>query len=231
MDNNQYISGNIVTVIFMPEPTRANYKFIGWADSITTEPDYTADGTKTFIITGNKTLYAIWRLVNTITVTFDSEKLIATAAQAVEQNVYVEIAYYLDGQLETDTITILEGQTVGEFEVEGVEELSTVLAEPKYDDYFYYYAVTGDVTYKTVTYNSNGGSGTMQPQNVISGGNVILRTNTFTKTGEYFMGWATSAGGSVTLNDGATLQNVTENITLYAVWGYQITFNANGGQI
>lgn len=231
VDANQYVEGATVTAIFTPTPTKGGSEFIGWADSATTEPDYTVDGVKTFIITGNKTLYAIWRTVNTITISFTSTKIIATASEAVKSNINIGVIYLLEGEEHVDPISILEEETEGEFEVEDVEEIIFALALPKYDDYFYYKATVGEIIYKSVSYNSNGGEGTMQSQSVLSGSSVTLRTNTFTKAGEYFMGWATSAGGSATYNDGATLQNITENITLYAVWGYQVIFDANGGQL
>jgi uncharacterized repeat protein (TIGR02543 family) len=229
-DTNQYSSGATVTVIFSPKPTKSNSEFIGWATSIKDNPDYTQDGTQTFIITDNITLYAVWRTVNTITVTFTSEKIIATANEAVASNVALGIVYILGGEQEAIGMSILAGETTKEVAVAGVESIATAITTTKYDDEYYYNPVIGESVYKTVTYNSNGGTGTMQSQSVPSGSNVTLRTNTFTKEGEWFMGWATSASGTATYDDNAIISNLTENITLYAIWGYQIVFNGNGGQ-
>lgn len=56
----------------------------------------------------------------------------------------------------------------------------------------------------TVHYNANGGSGTMADGNSTAttwnyGTSYALRSNTFTKTGYTFLGWATSTGGSTSV--------------------------------
>ncbi len=56
---------------------------------------------------------------------------------------------------------------------------------------------------KTVTFNANGGTGTMAPQN--DNTPTALTTNTFTRTGYTFVGWNTVAGGTGTAyTNGAT---------------------------
>ena len=229
-DPNQYASGATVTVIFNPEPLKSGNKFIGWATSIATEPEYTVDGAKTFEITSAVTLYAVWRPINTITISFDSTKIFATASEAVTSEIQIGIFYIKGGQEIGNPITILEDGTTGEFAETGVEGLTMAIPAPKYDDNYYYNAVISEAAIRTITYNANGGSGTMAPQSVLTGGSAVLRTNTFAKTDEYFIGWANTPSGSVAYDDGATISNITENITLYAIWGYQITFNGNGGQ-
>jgi len=82
----------------------------------------------------------------------------------------------------------------------------------------------------TVTFNANGGSGTMQPQSFLEGVSQNLRANTFTRTGYSFAGWSTTPTGTVQHTNSQSIV-VNTNRTLYAVWthGYTITFNANGG--
>ena len=82
-----------------------------------------------------------------------------------------------------------------------------------------------------MTFNANGGTGTMSPQTA----NVptALTANTFTRTGYTFSGWNTAANGSGTAYaDGATY-SFSADITLYAQWTalptHTVTFNANGG--
>ena len=66
----------------------------------------------------------------------------------------------------------------------------------------------------TITFNSNGGTGTMQ--NVEYAGTYTLPTCTFTApTGKQFKGWATSANGSVI--EGTTI-NITADTELFAIW-------------
>ena len=73
----------------------------------------------------------------------------------------------------------------------------------------------------TVTYNSNGGSGTMTDSNspYWTGSTVTTKTNTFTApTGFTFNGWNTAANGSGTAYaEGATFA-ISANTTLYAQW-------------
>ena len=71
-------------------------------------------------------------------------------------------------------------------------------------------------TNHTVTFNANGGTGTMSTQTA----NVptALTTNTFTRAGYTFSGWNTAADGSGTAYaDGATY-SFAADITLYAQW-------------
>ena len=88
------------------------------------------------------------------------------------------------------------------------------------------------VTTYTVSFNANGGSGTMADVPNISG-NYALPTCTFTApSGQQFKGWATSASGAVITGTSIT---VSADTTLYAIWEpipvteYTITFNVNGG--
>lgn len=74
------------------------------------------------------------------------------------------------------------------------------------------------VTY-TVTFNANGGSGTMQPQTFTEGEAKALTANAFTCAGLTFGGWNTTVDGSGTVyTDGQTI-TVSSDMTLYAQWG------------
>ena len=84
----------------------------------------------------------------------------------------------------------------------------------------------------TLSYNANGGSGSMSSQTVTEGQSTKLKTNTFTKTGHTFTGWNTKADGTGTAyNNGASV-TLHGNTTLYAQWQlntYSFSFDANGG--
>lgn len=84
----------------------------------------------------------------------------------------------------------------------------------------------------TVSYNGNGHNSGTAPTTVTvdSGGSTTAAANPFTKTGSTFTGWNTAANGSGTsYAAGATISNITSNITLYAQWqgNPTITFDAN----
>lgn len=85
----------------------------------------------------------------------------------------------------------------------------------------------------TIIFNANGGVGEMQPQKIYTDSRENLTTNSFVYSGYTFMGWATSASGSVVYYDGANYKMGTNSVyNLYAVWSkdtYNITYNLNNG--
>ena len=93
----------------------------------------------------------------------------------------------------------------------------------------------GSSTY-TVTYNANGGSGSVptDSNNYLQGATVtVLGSGSLVRSGDTFAGWNTQANGSgTTYTQGQTFSMGTSNVTLYAVWvlsTYTVTYNANGG--
>ena len=83
----------------------------------------------------------------------------------------------------------------------------------------------------TVTFNANGGTGSMSPQTASAP--TALTLNAFTQSGYTFSGWNTLANGTGTAyTDGATY-SFAADITLYAQWtvipSHTVTFDANGG--
>ena len=73
--------------------------------------------------------------------------------------------------------------------------------------------------YKYLTFNANGGVGTMSGQEIENSGK--LNTARFARTGYTFQGWAKTPNGAVEYADGAEI-TATETdkgpVTLYAVW-------------
>ena len=89
-----------------------------------------------------------------------------------------------------------------------------------------------------VNFNANGGSGSMSSQSMKYDLQKALNSNTFTRKGYTFKGWATSAGGGVTYSNGASVKNLTSanngTVNLYAVWepkSYKLNLYTNGGTI
>ena len=90
------------------------------------------------------------------------------------------------------------------------------------------------VTNYTVSFNLNGGAGSIANQTIASGGKVTKPTNP-TRSGYTFMHWSTTPNGSAyNFNN-----SVNNNITLYAVWQvnsentpvtyYTVKFDLNSG--
>lgn len=86
---------------------------------------------------------------------------------------------------------------------------------------------------KHVTFDANGGTGTMVKQIIDDSGN--LPANAFTREGYTFAGWATEPNGPVVYNDEAEITVTKETkgaMTLYAVWTpdeYAISYELKGG--
>ncbi|MDD5051906.1 MAG: InlB B-repeat-containing protein [Sulfuricurvum sp.] len=86
----------------------------------------------------------------------------------------------------------------------------------------------------SLTYNSNGGSGTVSDSNspYIPNSLVTVKDGSnLTKTNYKFVGWNTNQNGTgSTYQAGATF-NITTNTTLYAMWAiaYTVTYNINNG--
>ena len=69
-----------------------------------------------------------------------------------------------------------------------------------------------------VTYNANGGEGTMKPDTFYYGVSKQLSEIKYTKSSHYFTNWNTKADGTgIPYKDGQTLM-ISKNITLYAQW-------------
>lgn len=107
---------------------------------------------------------------------------------------------------------------VGIDRVGGTMTATTSYTVPKLDSY-------------TVSYNANGGTGAPSAHTKYYGKNITLSATKPTRTGYTFQGWATSAGGAVAYQPGATY-SANAGITLYAKWTaitYAVYYNGDGG--
>ena len=195
---------------------------------------------------------------NSATVTFDT--LLARGMQP-DTNYTVTLTYYLanwDDQDEewevtqswqSSTVTLgTWSYTIGEELPEAPTKVGYTFSgwftdeactQPYTDDKIY-----GNITLYagfvannyTINFNANGGQGSIAALSMTYDTAKALPSNTFSKAGFYFAGWATSANGSVAYANGASVTNLTSeangSVTLYAVWSelkYNIAFNSNGG--
>lgn len=86
----------------------------------------------------------------------------------------------------------------------------------------------GFVNVHTITFNANGGTGSMEVVRVKEGESIALPANGFTYAKAEFAGWNTKTDGSgTTYADKATVKP-TANITLYAQWAIATTGTENG---
>lgn len=221
--------------------TRTGYEFTGWNTK--------ADGSGTAYSNGeivkniasagsNVTLYAQWKPV-TYTIQYDANGGTGSVASTkctydstddtLAANGFVKSGYTFIGwntKADGSGVTYAESSKISNL-TSVANDTITLYAQWKQD-------TTEAVTTYKITFNANGGSGTMLSMTCYDGVSYTLSANVFTKDGYYFAGWNTKADGSGTSYlDGASVA-VKDNMTLYAQWkqvqtNYTILFNANGG--
>ena len=105
-------------------------------------------------------------------------------------------------------------------------KVNTLIPAGTYSTTLTFTAVANQIDTSTfkVIYNSNGGEGAMQYTSIDYGLSASLSTNTFTRTGYTFDGWAsTAAGGAPYFADGVTYTAPADSTggtykVLYAMW-------------
>ncbi len=186
--------------------TKTNYTFIGWA----TEPDgdsVYSDRQSYTTGTENITLYARWT---------------ATQYSIIYNNVEnAQNDNPVDYNVESETITLKElsrtGYTFGGwFKEDSFATKVTEIAKGSGGDVTLYAKWTAN-TY-TVTFDANGGVGSMGAQTFTYGTEQTLSENAFSKDGYAFAGWAKSADGNAAYQNKRNIQIEAEDMTLYAVW-------------
>jgi uncharacterized repeat protein (TIGR02543 family) len=196
----------------LPEPERSNSVFLGWynGDAKMQEGDAVAS---------NMTLTAHYSAV-------------------VAANYTVRFTWY-DG-----TGWTTNEQTVADGAVAALPDAFDGTARTGYSfigwDGDAFAAIDGDVLFTAqyspvtfyVSFNANGGSGTMDPNPQTFTYDVpgTLSSNVFTLASHAFLGWATnSLSTAADYADGATVSNLTATagatVPLYAVWEYQSGFS------
>ena len=110
----------------------------------------------------------------------------------------------------------------------------TGTAGPKAGDTYVYangkWALRGNEI--AITFDPNGGAGSMEPMSVNPGVGNKLTGNTFTRENYTFTGWNTAKDGTGKTYADGEIVNFSADTTLYAQWTQNpvITFDANGGK-
>ena len=208
-------------------PTRTGYTFEGWSTSssattVNYDPGDSYTFSRTYTQSASVTLYAVWERIS-YTITYNSNGGSGTMSPTTKYygesvtlraNTFTRTGYRFSGWATSST-----GSVVYDDQDTYTANASDTL-----------YAVWTRITY-TITYNSNGGSGTMSSTTKYYGTSVTLRANAFTRTGYHFVGWALSSTGSV-VYDNQDTYTTNASDTLYAKWTantYYVNFNSNGG--
>ena len=185
-----------------------------------------------YVVLGNTEIKALWKdsavIPTTFTITFNANG----GTGSMESVTVEEGSRYV---LPACGFTAPAGQEFKAWEIGGIEYNAgdgyVVLGNTEIKALWKDSAVIP--TTFTITFNANGGTGSMEPVTVEEGSRYPLPACGFIPpVNMQFSGWALSAGGSV-IADGAIM--VTSNITLYAIWEpvpvneFVVFFDGNGG--
>lgn len=97
------------------------------------------------------------------------------------------------------------------------------------------YAKVGNSTGYSVTYNANGGTGSVtDTEKYAKGAEATVMSNSFTNDGKVFLSWNTAADGSGKTYYPNRTVKITGDVTLYAQWGdkastVSVTYHSNFG--
>ena len=88
----------------------------------------------------------------------------------------------------------------------------------------------------TITYNANGGSGSMSKTTCTYDTNCTIAANSFTKTGYTFANWTKDSTTGTSYTAGSTVKNLVTsgNVNMYAKWKantYKIAYTMNNGTL
>lgn len=211
------------------EPTRADYKFLGWSTSKTaTSASYTAGGI--FKENGSLTLYAVWQY-NVGILRFDPNGGTGGPTEItgeVGQDVIIpgdipeRYGYTFLGWARVKDQGYVSMRPGAQFILgEGVY---TLYAEWEAKSY-------------TLYYDSNGGSGEPPYQGMTFGQPSALSTEIPVRDGQDFLGWKRSGGSKLYQPGEMCAEEPYEGsgsltVTLYAQWDwkkYTVKYDANGG--
>ena len=210
------------------ELTKAGYQFTGWY--LTGDPSrlWNFDND---VVTGTTELRAGWSAL-TYNVTLDGQ-----SGAGGHEN--VQATY--DSEMPEITLPARAGyqfagyydQTEGGTQYYNADGSSAKTWDKTEDSTLYAHWTANSYQ---VTFDANGGEGSMNAEDFTYGEAKALTQNNFTKTGYNFAGWATTANaGEAEHEDGKNVSNLTTEqngtVNLYAVWKpvvYMVIFNGNG---
>ena len=199
--------------------TRDGYNFVGWATSSASAD--TIQPEETFDLSGDQTFYAIWSETTreyTFNITFQDggatggsmEDVTITSTTYEYEYTLPACGFQKEGYEFAGWIYISSGTS------KVYQAGQTCTIDCDVTNTFRATWTAGE--FVTITFNANGGEGTMEPITVANGSTQTVPGCDFTYEGYDFVEWAVgSPTSSMTFKPGASV-TVTDNYTLYAVW-------------
>ena len=205
---------------------KEGYSFIGWATSENGSVEYRDGEHYKMGAEQSYILYAVWK-PNENSIVFDANGGIGTMDNVsiftdsivdLPPNTYERAGYTFEGWSTNKNGTV-EYTDCANY-VMGKNSIYTLYAIWRAKE-------------NTLVFDANSGIGTMPNMTIATDDSVNLTSNAFTKDGYTFVGWSTSADGTVEYTDMMRYtMGVNSSNTLYAIWRAKentILFNANGG--
>lgn len=230
-DANNYLAGATATVLansgsMVRVVGGSTYSFAGW-NTLANGTGTSYSGGQTLVIgSTNQTLFAVWTLLPTYTVTYNGGTGFTGGSPPTDSNNYLTGA----------TATVLgnsgslskTGNSFAGWNTQANGSGTSYAAGSTFSmgsANVTLYAIWSPNSY-TLTFNGNGGttsgSATTYTQSLVYNVATALTANAFTNAGYLFGGWATSAAlataGTVAYADGANYTIGTSAVSLYAIW-------------
>jgi uncharacterized repeat protein (TIGR02543 family) len=198
--------------------SRTGYTFAGWNTVAGGGGTAYTDGA-TYSFAASTTLYAQWTVIPNHTVTFNgngatggsTDSQTANTTTALRLNGFTKTGYNFaswNTQANNGGVTYANGTTYS-----FTADLTL-------------YAQWTTVPTHTITFNANGGTGSMSAQTSAVAAPIVA--NTFTRSGFNFVGWTSTPTGGTHYEVG-DIYPFTADITLYAEWSAVIVPPVTGG--
>jgi len=208
--------------------TRVGYQFAGWATSPFGEVVYADEATYVMGPNTSYTLYARWTPNQNVIVFHPNGGLGSMPNQYMETDASATLnknTFYLTGYHFVGWATSASG---------GVVYTEAASYRMGTDATYTLYAKWAPNENK-LAFDANGGNGAMSDMLIATDAKVTLSANAFAREGYQFVGWATSSGGKVVYENGATYQMGTgSSYTLYACWellSYTVTVSRTNASV
>ncbi len=229
MASMNYEVGGLPLIVPGNEFTYPGYNFMGWSTTSDGDPSSEYAPNSRVMLDKDIKLYAVWDPVyyyiiyhSNATVLEDGTSDVTGSMEETEARYGENVTLRKNSFVHSDSNYAFAGwSTSPKGTVYYVDQAVVSNLTDINDDEIDLYAIWVEKKQFTITFNKNGGNGSMKSMDASTYTDIDLEKNSFEKTGYKFIGWATEENGEVVYKDGETI-NVrdvsSDNLVLYAVW-------------